>query len=314
MQDWGVDRADLQFDAARVEEFLRQRDPVPGEDRLAHVDGNRPVLMFGGVQDAGNCLEGEGLAPRFGGERLHDAARAVAAGLRLGPVRIQDIDPGVGAVRLRIVDRHDLVELGLRIGVQRNRRFRRHLVRSAAHVDDEDLVAKPVHLREFDQSCHCLRSRWACRSRPYMAETAFNYQSADMLRHRYRVPARLELLSGRAHAHAKPLKVCKCGSACAWPSAFFRDFRSLQVIVSPRCTQDRSCAWTAQPNRAWRPGGGLIGGTSFNAPAMPFTSLPSPHVTASGQGAGSHLPANASRNTPATEAVQVSTTFRSRES
>src|SRR5690606_37669937 len=36
------------------------------------------------------------------------------------------------------------------------------------------------------QSCHCLRSRWACRSRPYMAETAFNYQSADMLRHRYR--------------------------------------------------------------------------------------------------------------------------------
>ena len=141
-----------------------------------------------------------------------------------------------------------------------------------------------------------------CRSRPYMAETAFNYQSADMLRHRYRVPARLELSSRRAHAHAKPLKVCMCGSACAWPSAFFRDFRSLQVIVSPRCTQDRSCAWTAQPNRAWRPGGGLIGGTSFNAPAMPFTSLPSPHVTASGQGAGSRLPANVSRNTPATEA------------
>ncbi len=50
-----------------------------------------------------------------------------------------------------------------------------------------------------------------------------------------------------------------CGSAYAWPSAFSRDFRSLRVIFSPRCTPDFAGAWTAQPNPAWLPGGGLIG-------------------------------------------------------
>ncbi len=47
----------------------------------------------------------------LGGQRLHDAARAVAAGLRHRAVGIEDLDLGVGAGGLRIVDRHDLVEL-----------------------------------------------------------------------------------------------------------------------------------------------------------------------------------------------------------
>ncbi len=59
---------------------------------------------------------------------------------------------------------------------------------------------------------------------------------------------------------------------------------------------------TAQPNPARRPGGGLIGRLAFSAPSMAFTSLTFPARYRSNQGAGLRLPANVSRNTPATEA------------
>ena len=39
MQDRIVDRPDLQLDRAGVVELLGQRNLVPGEPRLAHVDG-----------------------------------------------------------------------------------------------------------------------------------------------------------------------------------------------------------------------------------------------------------------------------------
>ena len=41
MQNRIVDRADLQLDGARVAEFFRQRNVLPAEFRLAHIDGNR---------------------------------------------------------------------------------------------------------------------------------------------------------------------------------------------------------------------------------------------------------------------------------
>ncbi|MGO7624117.1 hypothetical protein ACC687_39220, partial [Rhizobium ruizarguesonis] len=49
-----VDRADLQFDAAGVVEFLRQRDPVPIEHRTAHIEGDRRGPVLDGVGDAGD--------------------------------------------------------------------------------------------------------------------------------------------------------------------------------------------------------------------------------------------------------------------
>ena len=43
MQHRIVDRPDLQLDAPRVVERLGERDLVPGEARLSHVDGDAAV-------------------------------------------------------------------------------------------------------------------------------------------------------------------------------------------------------------------------------------------------------------------------------
>ncbi|ENN89652.1 hypothetical protein RHSP_37059 [Rhizobium freirei PRF 81] len=172
MQDGIVDRPDLQLDAAGIGKFLGQRDLVPGKDRLAHIDRNRAVFVLSRIQDAGDGLEGENLLAGFGRQRLHDAARAIAAGLRLRAIAVQNVDPGIGALHLGIVDRHDLVELGGRIDVERNRRRRRHHILAAAHVDNQDLVAKPVHPREFDRIAHGIIPIVEL----YMAETRGNYQ------------------------------------------------------------------------------------------------------------------------------------------
>jgi hypothetical protein len=99
VQDGRIDRADLQFDHPRVLEFLGQRNVLPAEAGCAHVDRNRPVRMFAGVEDAGDGLEGEGLLAGFGGQGLDDAAHAVAAGLRTAAVGIQDVDEEGGAGR-----------------------------------------------------------------------------------------------------------------------------------------------------------------------------------------------------------------------
>ena len=54
MQHRRVDRADLQLDHAGVAEFLGQRNVLPAETRHAHVDRDRAVGMFLGVEDAGD--------------------------------------------------------------------------------------------------------------------------------------------------------------------------------------------------------------------------------------------------------------------
>jgi hypothetical protein len=116
------------------------------------------------IQDAGDGLEGEDLLAGFGRQRLHDAARAVATGLRLRAVGIEDVDEGVGALGLRIVDGHDLVELGLRMRIQRDRSFRRHLVLAAAHVDDQDLLPSGEKVPEGR-----MRGRFGIEGRSFIA-------------------------------------------------------------------------------------------------------------------------------------------------
>ena len=81
MQDGRVDRADLQLDHAGVAELLGERNILPVEERPAHVDGNRPVGVFFGIEDAGDGLEGKAASAGFGRQRLHHTAHAVAAGL-----------------------------------------------------------------------------------------------------------------------------------------------------------------------------------------------------------------------------------------
>ena len=60
MQDRIVDRPDLQFDRAGVAEFLGQRNLVPGETRLAHIDGEEAGRRrLPAIENAGVGLEGE---------------------------------------------------------------------------------------------------------------------------------------------------------------------------------------------------------------------------------------------------------------
>ena len=73
-----------------------------------------PVVMLLAEQDAGDGLEGEALPALLGGQRLHHAAHAVAAGLRRRAVGIDDLDIVGCAGRARIMDGHDLVEPGAR--------------------------------------------------------------------------------------------------------------------------------------------------------------------------------------------------------
>ena len=81
--------------------------------------------------------------------------------------------PGV----LRIVDRHDLVELGRGIGIDGDRRRRRHAIGTAAHVGNDDLVAEPVHLGERRRRAQFrLREMRMSVWCAYMAETAGNCQ------------------------------------------------------------------------------------------------------------------------------------------
>ncbi len=64
-----------------------------------------------------------------------------------------------------------------------------------------------------------------------------------------------------------------------------------------------SYTWTAIPNPAWLPGGGLIGGAGLSiANSMIFTPSALAARYGSNESAGPHLSANVSRNTPAMEA------------
>src|SRR5690606_39764957 len=69
-----------------------ERDVLPGKARHAHVDGDGAVRVLLGVEDAGHGFEGKDALAGFGGERLDDAARAVAAGLGAAAVGVQDLD------------------------------------------------------------------------------------------------------------------------------------------------------------------------------------------------------------------------------
>ncbi len=135
-------------------EFLRQRNFVPAEAGLAHVDRNRPVGVLLGVENAAGRLEREAGLAGLRRQRLDDTAGAVAAGLRPRTVGIDDVDVMVGAVEARIVDRHDLVEAGFGGGVERDGGRGRNRIGAAAHVGHDDQVSKPVHFRKRNVERH----------------------------------------------------------------------------------------------------------------------------------------------------------------
>src|SRR5712671_2102811 len=97
MQDRVVDRADLQFDGARVGKFLSERNLVPGKPRLAHIDRrDERSLTLPAIDETGLGLEGERLLAGFLEQEIGEAAHAVAAGSRFRTVVVIDANVSVG--------------------------------------------------------------------------------------------------------------------------------------------------------------------------------------------------------------------------
>ena len=125
MQHRRIDRADLQLDRGWYRGIPRQAGcPVQPKTGMPISTEISPSSCSSALRMPATVWKVKSLLPGFGGQRLHHAAHAVAAGLRLRAVGVDDVDIGIGTGRAGIVDRHDLVEAGRRIGVQRNRGLR----------------------------------------------------------------------------------------------------------------------------------------------------------------------------------------------
>ena len=146
MQHRRIDRPDLQFDFRRVGKLLGQRNVLPAELRHAHVDSDRGIAVDRRRQHPGAGAEQPIRLCVFTVEIGNDTAHAVAAGARFAAVRIVDQDAGIEPLALRRSDFHELVEgNGL---VERDGGLRRDIVRTAAHVGNDDLVAGTIHLEK----------------------------------------------------------------------------------------------------------------------------------------------------------------------
>src|SRR5580704_7530168 len=90
MQNRRVDRTDLQFDLARVMEWLAERDFIPGKARAAHIDGENRLGPAQAFEPRGGGLQNEPSARRSPRQGKGDAARPIAAGLRLRTIAVVD--------------------------------------------------------------------------------------------------------------------------------------------------------------------------------------------------------------------------------
>ena len=109
-----VGGTDHQFDAARIGKILRQRNFLPAQTRLAHIDGEgqRPVAAAG--QQSGLGFQHHAVVAAVFQQSPCDTARAVAAGTRQRAVTIENLHERRRARGLRIGQHHQLVKPRLR--------------------------------------------------------------------------------------------------------------------------------------------------------------------------------------------------------
>ena len=129
--------------------------------------------MLLGIQDAGDGLEGEDLLPVSAASACTTQRVPLPQACAFEPselrISIQASVPSALGSWIAMIwsnwvsDRHSsaIAAAGVTLSA------------AAAHVDDQDLVAKPVHLREFDR---CAHGNHSVRLRLYMAEMRGNYQ------------------------------------------------------------------------------------------------------------------------------------------
>src|SRR4029077_12326613 len=88
MQHRGIDRTDLELDLRRIVKWLRERDFIPAEFRLPHVDHDAVRAVNLRCEQARARLDSDFVATTLLGEKQGDATRRVSASANLGPVGV----------------------------------------------------------------------------------------------------------------------------------------------------------------------------------------------------------------------------------
>ena len=145
--------------AVDVERFLDcaftagERNVLRTKPRHAHVDGHLPVRFEPRHDQSARRLHADlALVGQAVVAHEHDeAARAVAALLDLAAVGVEDAVAEV-RVTLRALDDEHLVAAHAEAAVgQRANRVRRQVDTLAHAVDDDEIVAQPLHLGELER-------------------------------------------------------------------------------------------------------------------------------------------------------------------
>lgn len=128
-----------------------QRNVAPVQPRRTHVHRYQPVGFRRGGQKPGDCLDHRFSDAGLFHQKVCYAAGGIAAGPGLAAVRVQDLHEGGSTLRPGRLDHDELVEADARAPVRDGTDLRFGQGQgSAAGIDDDEVVAEPVHLQKRD--------------------------------------------------------------------------------------------------------------------------------------------------------------------
>lgn len=144
-EDWRANRTNVQFDVTCVSEGFGQRNVLPAELRLTHV--NRDLIRRRNLYKQQPVIHGteEPITARLLVQDPANAAHSVPAGSSSRPVAVVNAKACIKAVGVWCVNDHKLVERRLGALCDRLGLIAAHHVRAIAQIEHDDLVAKPVH-------------------------------------------------------------------------------------------------------------------------------------------------------------------------
>ena len=143
-------RTERESGARRIH-LARQRDLMPGGAGRPHIDRDIAIRRQLGVEQARRGLDADARLAALLCDEAGDAARPVAAGLRLAAIGVEDAHKDLRRGVARRLDQDQLVtaDAGAPVGKRARRRRVDHDAVAAA-VEHDKIVAEPMHLAERD--------------------------------------------------------------------------------------------------------------------------------------------------------------------
>ena len=135
---------DSQVEKTGIRAFPRQWNVLPLKPRSAHIDGGCEGRGAGPApQHAGAGLDDQLRLAVFLQQNIGNTAHAVATRPRFGSVIVENADISVADPFTGRINCHQLV---IRNGAGHSTRFvGGNSMRVLAHIDNQDLVAEPIH-------------------------------------------------------------------------------------------------------------------------------------------------------------------------